>query len=127
MALNIVGLSGNVTRDPELKQTRGGTSYLAIGLAVPDARQNASGEWEEVPNFFDVMVYGKRAEALSRYVRKGMRLTVGGRLRWSSWKDQNQGIHTKVDVVATEVVLPPKPKAQAREPQADLYGEEVPF
>lgn len=94
---------------------------------MPDTRQNASGEWEEVPNFFDVVVYGRRAEALSRFVRKGMRLTVGGRLRWSSWKDKNQNIHTKVDVVATEVVPPPKQKAQARESQADLYGEEVPF
>ena len=67
MSINCVNLTGNLTRDPELLKTAGGTSVLEIGIAVNDRRHNAqTGEWEDYPNFIDVKVFGLRAEGLAK-------------------------------------------------------------
>ena len=66
MSINRVNISGNLTRDPELRQTTSGTAILRFGVAVNDRRRNQSGEWEDVPNFVDCVVFGNRAEPLSR-------------------------------------------------------------
>ena len=69
MSINRVNISGNLTRDPELRSTAGGTQILSFGVAVNDRRRNAqTGEWEDVPNFIDCVVFGQRADALSRFL-----------------------------------------------------------
>ena len=77
MSINRVNITGNLTRDPELRATASGTQILAFGVAVNDRRKNPqTGEWEDVPNFVDCIVFGSRAEAVSRFIPKGQRLPL---------------------------------------------------
>lgn len=107
MSINRVNISGNLTRDPELRATAGGTQVLSFGVAVNDRRRNAqTGEWEDYPNFVDCTMFGNRAEALSRILSKGMKVAVEGKLRYSSWEDKNGGgRRSKVEIIPDEVVL----------------------
>ena len=82
MGINRVVLSGNLTRDPELRQTPGGTAVLSFGIAVNDRRKNSqTGEWEDYPNFLDCTIFGSRAEGLSNYLSKGTKVCLEGKLR----------------------------------------------
>lgn len=107
MSINRVVVSGNLTRDPELRATPGGTQVLGFGVAVNDRRRNQqTGEWEDYPNFIDCTMFGNRAEALSRILRKGMKVAIEGKLRYSSWEDRNGGgRRSKVEIIPDEVVL----------------------
>lgn len=107
MSINRVNISGNLTRDPELRATAGGTQVLSFGVAVNDRRRNAqTGEWEDYPNFVDCTMFGNRAEALSRILHKGMKVAIEGKLRYSSWEDKNGGgRRSKVEIIPDEVVL----------------------
>ena len=107
MSINRAIVSGNLTRDPELRATPGGTQVLGFGVAVNDRRRNQqTGEWEDYPNFIDCTMFGNRAEALSRILRKGMKVAIEGKLRYSSWEDKNGGgRRSKVEIVPDEVVL----------------------
>ena len=72
MSINRVIISGNLTRDPELRSTAGGTSVLGFGVAVNDRRKNQqTGEWEDYPNFVDCTMFGTRGEKLQPYLTKG--------------------------------------------------------
>ena len=138
MSINRVVISGNLTRDPELKATAGGTSVLKLGVAVNDRRKNQqTGEWEDVANFVDVTLFGARAEALSRYLSKGSKVAIEGKLRWSQWESQAGEKRSKLEVVADEVeFLSSRDGGQAGHavqsdvpaPEgADELGEEIPF
>lgn len=107
MSINRVVVSGNLTRDPELRVTPGGTQVLGFGVAVNDRRRNQqTGEWEDYHNFIDCTMFGNRAEALSRILRKGMKVAIEGKLRYSSWEDKNGGgRRSKVEIIPDEVVL----------------------
>ena len=103
MSINIVIISGNLTRDPELRQA-GNTSVLSFGVAVNDRRRNPqSGQWESVPNFVDCVVFGARAEPLSRYLSKGSKVAIEGKLRYSSWETKEGQRRSKLEVVVDEV------------------------
>lgn len=102
MSINRVNISGNLTRDPELRQTTSGTAILRFGVAVNDRRRNQNGEWEDVPNFVDCVVFGNRAEPLSRFLSKGSKVAVEGKLRYSSWEKDGQR-RSKLEVVVDEV------------------------
>ena len=104
MSINRVNISGNLTRDPELRMTGSGTQILAFGVAVNDRRRNPqSGEWEDVPNFIDCVVFGARAEPLSRFLSKGSKVAVEGKLRYSSWETKDGQKRSKLEVVVDEV------------------------
>lgn len=104
-SINIVAISGNLTRDPELRMTPGGTQVLNFGVAVDDRTKNQqTGEWEDRPNFIDCVLFGNRTDALSRILRKGIKVAVSGSLRWSQWERDGQK-RSKVEVVADKVVL----------------------
>ena len=105
MSINRVLITGNLTRDPELRSTGSGMSVLKMGVAVNDSRKNQqTGEWEEVPNFIDVVVFGKRGEAISRFLSKGAKVAIEGKLRWSSWEDKDSGAkRSKIEVIADEI------------------------
>ena len=107
MSINRVVVSGNLTRDPELRATPGGTQVLGFGVAVNDRRRNQqTGEWEDYPNFIDCTMFGNRAEALSRILRTGLKVAIEGKLRYSSWEDRNGGgRRSKVEIIPDEVVL----------------------
>lgn len=104
MSINRVNISGNLTRDPELRATNGGSQVLTFGVAVNDRRRNPqTGEWEDYPNFIDCVVFGNRAEPLSRFLSKGAKVAVEGKLRWSQWDDKNGGgKRSKIEVIVDE-------------------------
>lgn len=106
MGINKVFLSGNLTRDPELRATNGRESVLEFGLAVNDRVRDAGGEWVDRPNFVDCTVWGRRAEALAKILTKGFKVCVEGSLRYSSWEDRETGQRrSKLRVAAKEVEL----------------------
>ena len=134
MGVNQVALTGNITRDPELLATQGGTAVLSFGIAVNDRIKNASGEWEDVPNFFECVTFGNRAKALSHILTKGMKVSIAGKLRYSSWEKDGQK-HSKVDIIANEIELMQNRNQQQEQPQQyqpttvpqDVYDEYIPF
>lgn len=120
MSINRVNITGNLTRDPELRSTAGGMAVLGFGVAVNDRRKNQqTGQWEDYPNFVDCAMFGNRAEALSRILRKGMKVAIEGKLRYSSWEDKNGGgRRSKLEVIPDEVeLLSQNPNAQQGQPQ----------
>ena len=87
MSINKVMVTGNLVRDPELRTTGGGMSVLKMGVAVNDRRKNQqTGEWEDYPNFIDCTMFGNRAESVSRFLSKGSKVAIEGKLRWSQWE-----------------------------------------
>ena len=104
MSINRVNITGNLTRDPELRATGSGTQILRFGVAVNDrARNQQTGEWEDRPNFVDCVVFGARADALSRILSKGSKVAIEGKLRYSSWETQDGQRRSKLEVVVDEV------------------------
>lgn len=150
MSINRCNMSGNIGRDPELRQTQGGTQVLTFSLAVSDRKRNPqSGEWEEVTNWIPCVVFGNRAESLSRLLSKGMKCAVEGKLRQSSYKDKSGQNRSKIEVIVDEVEFMSGSKAQnqpqqqqtgnypnqyqngpysaPQQPQNDYYSEDCPF
>jgi single-strand DNA-binding protein len=118
VSINRVNITGNLTRDPELRSTAGGMAVLGFGVAVNDRRKNQqTGQWEDYPNFVDCTMFGNRAEALSRILRKGMKVAIEGKLRYSSWEDKNGGgRRSKIEIIPDEVELLSQ-NANAQQPQ----------
>ena len=117
--INSVVVSGNLTRDPELRQTQGGTAVLSLRLASNGRRRNSqTGQWEDEPCFLGVTVWGARAEALARILAMGSRVTVQGRLRWREWSDKDGARREALEVVADNVELPPRQQGAAQQAQA---------
>ena len=103
-SVNVVVLVGNLTRDPELRATAGGTSVCKLGLAVNErAKDPATGEWGERPNYFDIDVFGAQGESCAQYLTKGRQIAIEGRLRWRSWETQDGQKRSAVSVVANTV------------------------
>lgn len=103
MSINRVIISGNLTRDPEIRKTAGGMPVLGFGVAVNDRRRNQqTGEWEDYPNFIDCTMFGTRAEAVSRFLSKGSKVAVEGKLRWSQWEREGQK-RSKLEVIVDEL------------------------
>ncbi len=140
MSINRVVISGNLTRDPELRSTGSGMSILKLGIAVNDRRKNQqTGEWEDVPNFFDVTVFGQRGESLSRFLQKGSKIAVEGKLRWRQWETPDGDKRSAVEIIADDIEFmssrndggsgrggsydAPAPTAHAPEPM----DEDIPF
>ena len=112
MSINRVIISGNLTRDPELRQTQSGMAVLGFGVAVNDRRKNSQGEWEDYPNFVDCTMFGSRAEAVSRYLHKGLKVAIEGKLRWSQWEQQDGSKRSKLEVVVDELEFMSQNSAQ---------------
>ena len=154
MSINRVIISGNLTRDPELRSTASGMPVLGFGVAVNDRRKNQqTGEWEDYPNFIDCTMFGARAEALSRYLNKGTKVSIEGKLRWSQWEREGQK-RSKIEVIVDELEFmssrgdsssygggmgggysAPTPSAPAYAPapapvvnaSSSVYDEDIPF
>jgi single-strand DNA-binding protein len=100
--INRVVLTGNLTKDPELRAA-GDTSVCKMRIACNTRRKNnASGQWEEKPNFFDVTVFGARGENCARYLSKGRPVAVDGRLEWREYEVEGQK-RQSVDIIADNV------------------------
>ena len=126
MSINKVMISGNLTRDAELRSTQGGSSVLKLGVAVNDRRKNPStGEWEDVPNFIDCTLFGRRAESLAQYLVKGTKVAIEGRLHYSSWEDRQTGQkRSKLDVNVDEIEFMSRGGVSSSEQYSD---DPIPF
>lgn len=134
MSINKVLISGNLTRDAELRATSGGMSILSFGVAVNDRRKNSqTGEWENCPNYIDCTIFGRRADALAQYLTKGLKVAIEGKLHYSSWEDRNGGgKRSKLDVTVDEIELMSsrneQPKPQQLQQQAAAFSDDdLPF
>ncbi len=140
--INVVVLTGNLTKDPELRYTAGGTAVCEIRVAVNGRRKDGS-EWVDKPNFFNVTVFGGRAEAIVHHLSKGSGIGIEGRLDWQEWDAADgSGKRQAVKVIAAHTQFlggkskdsdsadAPDPSAEAREPAAVGAGEgdeDIPF
>jgi single-strand DNA-binding protein len=102
--INRVVLVGNLTKDPELRQTSHGTSVCSLRVAVNSRRRDESGEWVDKPNYFDVSVFGNQAESCSQYLSKGRPVGIDGRLDWREWETSDgSGKRQAVQIIAESV------------------------
>lgn len=122
--MNIVVISGNLTRDPNIKVTPSGAKVMDFSVAVNERRKNQqTGEWESVPHYVDCVIFGKRAESLGNILKKGMKVVVEGRLNYSSWERDGQR-RSKLEVLANNIELPPR----SQQPQQqDDFDQDFPF
>ena len=103
-SLNQVTLMGNLTRDPELRQTPNGQNVTSLSLALNRRYKDQSGEWQEVTDYVDIVAWGPLAERVSQYLNKGSRCLVQGRLQSRSWEQEGQK-RSKVEVLANDVTF----------------------
>lgn len=103
-SLNQVTLMGNLTRDPELRQTPTGQNVTSFSLALNRSYKDASGEWKEVTDFVDIVCWGPLAERVAQYLSKGRRCLVQGRLQSRNW-EQDGAKRSKVEVLANDVTF----------------------
>jgi len=101
--INRVVLTGNLTRDAELRNTNSGTSVCSLRIATKSPRKHASGNWIEKPNYFDVTVWGAQGENCAQYLSKGRPVAIDGRLNWREWEDQQGNKRQSVDIIADSV------------------------
>ncbi len=103
MSINRVVISGNLTRDPELRTTASGMPIMSLGVAVNDRRKNnQTGEWEDYANFIDCTMFGTRAQNIQRFLSKGTKVTIEGKLRWSQWERDGQK-RSKIEVIVDDI------------------------
>ncbi|MDL2363540.1 MAG: single-stranded DNA-binding protein [Patescibacteria group bacterium] len=103
-SLNQVTLMGNLTRDPELRQTPTGQNVTSFSLALNRSYKDQSGEWQEATDYIDIVCWGPLAERVSQYLSKGRRCLVQGRLQSRSWEQDGQK-RNKVEVLANDVTF----------------------
>lgn len=103
-SINSVVIVGNLTRDPELRGTPGGTSVCSLRVAVNDrVKDPTTGEWGDKANYFDVDVFGGQGERCAQYLARGRQVAVSGRLRWREWETQDGQKRQAVSIVADNV------------------------
>lgn len=103
MSINRVVLSGNLTRDPEVRTTQSGMPVMSLGIAVNDRRKNnQTGEWEDYANFIDCTMFGTRAQNVANYLSKGQRVMIEGKLRYSQWERDGQK-RSKIEVIIDDL------------------------
>lgn len=137
--INRVMLSGNLTRDPELRMTQSGIAILSFGIAVNERKKGN----DERVHFFDCVLFGNYATAMQPYLQKGQRVAIDGQLAYHSW-DQDGSRRSKVEVTVRSIdTIGPAPKRDAYDyasgqqlpiaaappqiPEPDVYSEDIPF
>src|SRR5882757_2609446 len=103
-SLNQVTLMGNLTRDPELRQTPTGQNVCSFSLALNRSYKDQSGEWQEATDYIDIVAWAQLGERVSQYLTKGRRCLVQGRLQSRSWEQDGQK-RSKVEVLANDVTF----------------------
>ena len=143
MSINRVNISGHLTRDPELRMTPKGTQVLSFGIAVNDRRRNPeTGEWEDYPNFVECTMFGTRAEAVSRFLAKGNKVSIDGKLRFNQWETKDGQKRSRLTVIVDTIDFMSQGNVSANRPAAptqpapavpdvpavmDVYDEDIPF
>jgi single-strand DNA-binding protein len=103
-SINRVVMTGNLTKDPELRSLPSGTSVCELRIACNTRRKDgASGEWVDKPNYFSVTVWGAQGENAAKYLSKGRPVAIDGRLEWHEWETQEGTKRQRIDVIADSV------------------------
>jgi len=103
-SLNQVTLMGNLTRDPELRNTPNGQNVTNFSIALNRSYKDSDGEWQEATDYVDIVCWGPLAERVNQYLSKGRRCLVQGRLQSRSWEQEGQK-RSKVEVLASDVTF----------------------
>lgn len=119
---NRVILIGRLTRDPELRALASGNSVCGLRVACNGLRRDGE-SYQERPNFFDVSVFGGQGENVARYLSKGSRVAIDGRLEWREWETSEQNKRQAIAIVADSVEFLDSPGSSQRERQLDGEGE----
>jgi single-strand DNA-binding protein len=134
--LNRVVITGNLTRDPELRSTPSGTPVCALRIAS-NTRRKTNGEWTDKANYFSVTVWGAQGENCARFLTKGRPVAIDGRLEWREWTGQDNVKRESVEIVADAVqflgtadapagdAAPSEPQAHDAVPSHD--DDDIPF
>lgn len=126
---NVVIITGNLTHDPTLNHTGGGTAICSMRVAVNSRRKNSTtGEWEDKPNYFDVTVFGGHGESCKKYLAKGRPVAIEGRLDWREWEAKDgSGKRQAVQIIANNVEFlgkKPEDAETAGDPDSATIPEE---
>ena len=113
--LNMVGLVGRLTRDPELRHTASGTAVANLRVAHTTRRRGADGEWTDKSNYIDVVVFAGMADNAAKYLTKGRRIGVQGRLEWSEWESADGSKRQKNEIVAENLQYLDSPNGNGNE------------
>ena len=145
--INHVVLIGRLTRDAELKSIASGQAVTKFSIAVNRRKKNGD-QWEDEPNFFDIVVWGRQGESLHQYLVKGKAVCVDGELRQDRWQQDGQS-RTKIEIVANYIQLlggnpgggsggsgsnsggrsggSPAPRSSDHAPAEDNFADDIPF
>lgn len=104
MAVNTCALVGNLVRDPEVRAANSGSVVMNFSMAVNDREKNPqTGEWEDMPSYYDCVMFGNRAEAVSRYLSKGSKVAVRGHLKQRRWEAKDGTKRSKVEIIVEDL------------------------
>jgi single-strand DNA-binding protein len=123
--INRVTITGNLTKDPDLRAVgESGIEVCEMRVAV-NARRKKGDEWIDVPNYFDVVVWGKRGKLCDDFLAKGSGVAVDGRLEWREWKGQDEKNHQAIQIVADNIqfIGPRRERAAAKEGEGSQSTE----
>jgi len=125
--LNKVTLIGNLGRDPEMRYTPTGKPVTAFSLAVNRAWTTAEGERREDAEWFNIVAWGELAERCNKYLRKGERVYVEGRLQTRSWESADGQKHSRTEVVSSEMLMLEGRPREDEYSQSEVPGDEIPL
>lgn len=134
MSINRVTISGNLGNDPELRSTASGMQVLSFSVAVNDRVKGANGEYEDRANWISCTMFGNRAESVSKYLSKGSKVAIEGKLRWSQWEKDGQK-RSSIKVIVDDIELMQRQDgsqtvlrtAPTYDETASVYDEDIPF
>ncbi len=126
MNLNKTILSGNLVRNPELRENANGLQICTFSIAVNDRVKDGRGSWIDSPNFIDCVAFGSRAETCDKYLYKGSKIAIEGKLHMSQWTDKNTGQkRSKLEVIIDTLEFMQNKKDN--EGSAYIAADDIPF
>ena len=123
--MNSVNIIGNITRDIELKYAQSGTAIASMGVALNKKVKNQSGGYDDKAIFVDVTAFGKTAETLNQYFRKGSKIGIEGELNFEQWEDQSGQKRSKLSVIMNRLHFIDK-KEDGQQPQQQPQNQYQP-
>lgn len=108
MNLNKAFILGNLTRDPELRQTPNGQAVCSFGVATNRFYTDSSGQKQKQAEFHNIVAWGRQAEVVNQYLKKGSLILIEGRIQTRNWQDQQGNKHYRTEVVAERIQLGPR-------------------
>ena len=128
--INRVVLVGNLTRDPELRNTPSGTAVCKLRIAVNTRIKDSSGQWTDKPNYFDITVWGNQGESCAQYLSKGRPVAVDGRLDWREYEAKDGSKRQAIEIIADSVQFlggRGDGEGQSYIPQSDVAADQSDF